>query len=551
MKTIPKILIVDDLLENLISLEAILDDLNVELIRAFSGQEALRLCSKEDFALVILDVQMPEMNGYETLELMRQRKKTKYLPVIFVSAIHRSDLNIIRGIETGAIDFIPKPIIPEILRGKVVVFLDLFRQRNKLNNLIIELEETNLNLKNAKNEAEEALRTKSRFLANMTHEIRTPLNGVIGLSRMLQKSDLNAEQQEWISVITASGENLLKIINDILDYSKNESGQIVLENINFEINGLLKNVFKLMKFKADESGLDFSYHLSKEIPSVVNGDPFRISQILMNLVNNAIKFTQKGHVKLIVELDDQTKGSIRILFKIKDTGIGISEEGKSLLFKEFSQAESSTSRKYRGTGLGLVISKNMVELMHGEIGVESELNKGSEFWFKLPLKEAQNIKNDDQVQVESVPKDLKILLAEDNIINQRVAILMLKQFGLKCDVAKDGMEAFNLYKSNDYELVLMDMQMPNVDGLQSTAMIRSHERDHSVVHPIYIVALTANAMAEDKYQCLQSGMNNYLCKPATEKEFRKILIEAGKHRESKLTIYNHNTVTAEDKVLII
>lgn len=534
MKTIPKILIVDDLLENLISLEAILDDLNVELIRAFSGQEALRLCSKEDFALVILDVQMPEMNGYETLELMRQRKKTKYLPVIFVSAIHRSDMNIIRGIETGAIDFIPKPIIPEILKGKVAVFLDLYRQRNKLNNLIIELEETNLNLKNAKNEAEEALRTKSRFLANMTHEIRTPLNGVIGLSRMLQKSELNAEQQEWISIITTSGENLLKIINDILDFSKNESGQIVLENIDFEINGLLKNVFKLMKFKADESGLDFSYHLSKDVPAIVNGDPFRISQILMNLVNNAIKFTQKGHVKLSVELDDQTKDSIRILFRIKDTGIGISEEGKSMLFKEFSQAESSTSRKYGGTGLGLVISKNMVELMHGEIGVESELNKGTEFWFKLSLKEAQNIKNENPVQADIVPKELKILLAEDNIINQRVAILMLKQFGLKCDVAKDGMDAFNLYKSNNYELVLMDMQMPNVDGMQSTAMIRSHEKEHSVDHPIYIVALTANAMAEDKYQCLQSGMNNYLCKPATEKEFRKILIEAGKHRDSKL-----------------
>jgi len=514
----------------------------VELIRAFSGQEALRLCSKEDFALVILDVQMPEMNGYETLELMRQRKKTKYLPVIFVSAIHRSDMNIIRGIETGAIDFIPKPIVPEILKGKVAVFLDLYRQRTKLNNLIIELEETNLNLKNAKNDAEEALRTKSRFLANMTHEIRTPLNGVIGLSRMLQKSDLNAEQQEWISIITTSGENLLKIINDILDFSKNESGQIVLENIDFEINGLLKNVFKLMKFKADENGLDFSYHLSKEVPAIVNGDPFRISQILMNLVNNAIKFTQKGHVKLIVELDDQTKDSIRILFRIKDTGIGISEEGKSLLFKEFSQAESSTSRKYGGTGLGLVISKNMVELMHGEIGMESEINKGSEFWFKLSLREAQNIKDETPIQTEVVPKDLKILLAEDNIINQRVAILMLKQFGLKCDVAKDGMEAFNLYKSKDYELVLMDMQMPNVDGMQSTAMIRTHEREHSIGHPIYIVALTANAMAEDKYQCLQSGMNNYLCKPATEKDFRKILIEAGKHRDSKLSITGDDAV---------
>ena len=541
MKTRPKILIVDDLLENLISLEAIFEDFEIDLVRAFSGQEALMLSMKEDFALVILDVQMPEMNGYETLELMRQRKKTKYLPVIFVSAIHQSEFNIIKGIETGAVDFIPKPIVPDILKGKVQVLLDLYHQRNKLNKLIIELEETNINLKNAKNEAEEASRTKSRFLANMTHEIRTPLNGVIGLSRMLQKTNLNSEQQEWLNIITTSGENLLKIINDILDFSKNESGQIILENIDFEIKGLLKNVFKLMKFKANENGIDFSYHLSKEVPAVLKGDPLRISQILMNLVNNAIKFTPQGNVKLSVELAGKSDNSFQVLFRITDSGIGISDEGKLLLFKEFSQTESSISRKYGGSGLGLAISKNLVDLMKGEIGVVSELNNGSEFWFKLSLKESQIIEDESTVQADTVPNDLKILLAEDNIINQKVAIIMLRQFGLKCDVAKDGMAAFIMCKTNNYDLVLMDMQMPNVDGLQSTAMIRTHESDHSVEHSLYIVALTANAMAEDQYQCLQSGMNNYLCKPPTEKDFRKILIEADKHRALKLKIKNHLT----------
>lgn len=173
--------------------------------------------------------------------------------------------------------------------------------------------------------------------------------------------------------------------------------------------------------------------------------------------------------------------------------------------------------------------------MHGEIGVESELNKGSEFWFKISLKESQITQDQIQVPVETVPKDLRILLAEDNIINQKVAILILKQFGLKCDVAKDGMEAFNLYKTNDYELVLMDMQMPNVDGLQSTEMIRTHEKDNSA-EPVYIVALTANAMAEDKQNCLQSGMNNFLSKPATEKEFRQVLVETGRRRGKKKII---------------
>ena len=524
----PKILIVDDLVENLIALEAILEDFDIDLFRAFSGEEALKHCLKEDFALAILDVQMPGMNGYETLEMMRQRKKTKYLPVIFVSAIHQSDLNIIRGIETGAVDFIPKPIIPDILKGKVQVFLDLYLQRKRLDYLLAEMEETNLNLKIAKCNAEVATRTKSMFLANMTHEIRTPLNGVIGLSKLLQKTPLNGDQLELLNIITTSGENLLQIINDILDFSKIESGQIQLENIDFELNSVLKNVFQLMKFKADENGIDFKYHLSNDIPAKLNGDPLRISQILMNLVNNAIKFTHKGHVEVSVGLVDQTGDSIRIIFRITDTGIGISDEGKLLLFKDFSQSAANISRKYGGTGLGLSISKNLVNLMGGEIGVNSVLNEGSEFWFRLLLKEANNKELETNDRIETVPQSLRILLAEDNIINQKVAKLTLKQFGLDCDVVSNGMDAFNLNKANNYDIILMDMQMPEIDGLQATTMIRAYEKEQFKNFPAYFVALTANAMAEDKHLCLLAGMNYFLSKPFSESELSQVLIEAGK-----------------------
>jgi CheY-like chemotaxis protein len=248
----------------------------------------------------------------------------------------------------------------------------------------------------------------------------------------------------------------------------------------------------------------------------------------MNLVNNAIKFTHHGHVELSAELLDKSGDSIRLLFRIKDTGIGISDDGKLLLFKDYSQSESNISRKYGGTGLGLSISKNLVNLMDGDIGVESTLNKGSEFWFNLPLKAAKINEIETLSQVESVPQNLKILLAEDNIINQKVAELTLKQFGLKCDVANDGMEAFNLFIKNNYELVLMDMQMPEVDGLQATEMIRTHENGNLRGSPAYIVALTANAMAEDKKQCLLAGMNNFLSKPFTEKGLSQILVDAGK-----------------------
>jgi len=241
----PKVLIVDDLIENLISLEMILESFDITLVRAMSGMEALRQTLNEDFALAILDVQMPGMDGYETLSLMRKRKRTKYLPVIFVSAIHQSDLHIIKGIETGAVDFIPKPIIPEILIGKVRIFLDLYFQKQKLNHLLKQLEKNNKQLDVQRIKAENATRTKAMFLANMSHEIRTPLNGIIGISKILdEETNLNQRQKELTEILSASGENLLNIVNNILDFSKIESGQIQLENIEFEISDVIFSIVK-------------------------------------------------------------------------------------------------------------------------------------------------------------------------------------------------------------------------------------------------------------------------------------------------------------------
>lgn len=529
--TNPKILLVDDLLENLISLEAILEDFEIDLVKAFSGEEALKLSLKEEYALVIMDVQMPEMNGYETLELMRSRKKTKYLPVIFVSAILHSDLHIIKGIETGAVDFIPKPIIPDILKGKVRIFLDLYLQRKKLNDLLSQMEEANLNLKIAKNKAEVATQTKSMFLANMSHEIRTPLNGVIGLSKLLKKTSLNNEQKELVDILTTSGENLLLIINDILDFSKIESGQIQLEIIDFDLRTLVNNVYQLMKFKARENGISLNCSVSDEIPAVLMGDPLRISQILMNLVNNAIKFTPEGSVDIHIEPIDRNEENTRLLFKVTDTGIGITKEGKELLFKEFSQTDTSISREYGGTGLGLAISKNLVILMNGEIGVHSEWGQGSEFWFRLPLKVNGHSQLHDKKEVRHISSNINILLAEDNKINQKVATLTLKQLGFDCDIANNGKEAFEMFEQNRYDLIFMDMQMPKMDGLQSTQMIREFEKNTFIKFPCYIVAITANAMNEDKQLCIQAGMNNFLIKPFSENDLRNILLEVVRHQE--------------------
>ncbi len=434
----PKILIVDDRIENLISLEAVLSGFDVTLVRALSGMEALRETLKEDFALAILDVQMPEMDGYETLSLMRKREKTKHLPVIFVSAIHQSDLHIIKGIETGAVDFIPKPIIPEILVGKVAVFLDLYNQQQKLNELLKKLEQNNKELEVQKNKAEEATRLRSMFLANMSHEIRTPLNGIIGTSRILEESDLGDEQTELARIITISGENLLNIINDILDFSKIEAGQIQLENIRFNLSEVICTIAKLFKIKADSKGISLHVNIDKNIPASLIGDPYRLNQIITNLVNNAIKFTEKGSVSITVQILEKKSEDIRLMLKVTDTGIGISEKGKKKLFKEFSQVDSSTTRKYGGTGLGLSICQNLVVILDGEIGVDSEVDKGSEFWVKLKYKYAAEDKISQQKGDNTIPANLKILYAEDNIINQRVTKFLLKKINTECDIAGNG-----------------------------------------------------------------------------------------------------------------
>jgi len=520
--TIPKILIVDDRVENLVSLEAVLSDFKVTFVRALSGMEALRETLKDDFALAILDVQMPEMDGYETLSLMRKRTKTRYLPVIFVSAIHQSDLHIIKGIETGAVDFIPKPIIPEILVGKVAVFLDLYLQKQKLNELLKKLEQNNKELEIQKSKAEEANRLKALFLANMSHEIRTPLNGIIGISKMLEESELNTEQTELSKIITSSGENLLNIISDILDFSKIEAGQIQLEEIQFSLHEIICTIVKLLRFKSDEKGVSLKANIDKNVPRTLVGDPYRLNQIITNLVNNAIKFTEEGSIRIVIDVLAEGSENVELIFKIIDTGIGISEEGKKRLFKEFSQADTSTTRKYGGTGLGLSICQNLVTLMNGEIGVESEINKGSEFWFKLKLGFTEDVQLNKPKVKSDIPENLKILYAEDNLVNQRITKFLLQKINANCDIASNGIEAFEMFKSNDYDLILMDMYMPEMGGIESTKLIREFEKA-TANKPVFIVAVTANAFSEDRVACLDAGMNDFLSKPFKEAELMKII----------------------------
>jgi two-component system, sensor histidine kinase len=525
----PKILLVDDLQENLISLEMILSDFEVDFVKATSGKEALRATIKDDFAMAILDVQMPGMDGYETLSLMRTRSKTKYLPVIFVSAIHQSDLHIIKGIESGAVDFIPKPIIPEILVGKVRVFLDLHQQKQELVNLLHRFDEQNAELKQQREIAQKANEAKSLYLAYMSHEIRTQLNGIIGLSKILGSTGLKPDQKELMDTIVVSGDTLLGIINEILDFSKVESGQVALDFNETDLRKLVDNIINLLAHKAHEKNIYLKSLVGEDVPRLVLADALRLNQIITNLVNNALKFTDAGGVTVSIKQVAAGEGKSNVRFEVMDTGIGIPTDIQGKLFNDYTQADVTTTRKYGGTGLGLAISKKLVSLMNGEIGVTSSPGEGSVFWFETSFKVKKQPGNIDRKEDKSAINDeISILVAEDNKANQMVIRHLLKNHNVKYDMVENGALAVDMIKSNTYQLVLMDMQMPEIDGLEATRLIRQYEKEMNLP-PVYIVAITANIMDEDKQRCFEAGMNDYLTKPFREHEFKQILTNIGRY----------------------
>ena len=637
------ILIVDDREENIIALEALLKRDDIRIFSTTSPNEALKIAWETHIAIALVDVQMPEMDGFELVEMLKSNPRTRDIMVIFVTAISKETKYAVKGLGTGAVDYLYKPLDPYITSAKVDSFVHLARsqaeiklkneelqrfaivvknsadiicaidaQTLRINNInpavenimgfkaaellgksIVDLSvdaqqqlfrkklgeiiKDNLNfavfelqfetfdkriiwvecrasyhnktiflnisdispqksyqeqLIKSKEDAEYGKKVKENFLANMSHELRTPVNGIIGITSLLLTTDVNEQQKNMLDLLETSSRSLLGVINDVLDISKIEAGKFNIVRTPNNIYDLIKSVFDLLKFRADESNIEFLLEIDHNVPQNLMVDSLRLNQILMNLLSNAIKFTPRGYVKLKVSVMQKHNDRVRLKYSVEDSGIGVPADRLNKIFDSFEQAEEDTGSKYGGTGLGLTIVKKLAELKGGELVVTSQLGRGSIFnfinWHTIAAKPTGKMSGKSD-KVLSPFNNISVLVAEDNMVNQFMLSKMLKNWNIDAEIVDNGRKAIDKLSAKNYDLILMDTHMPEMNGYEAAKTIRVDFEEPK--RSIPIISLSASSFGHEQEQALAAGMNDVLSKPFQpyqlhEKMSRLLKVEA-------------------------
>ncbi len=524
----PSVLIVDDEPDNFDVIEALLGDCGYDLHYAVDGRHAIDSLDIFQPDLLLLDVMMPNVDGLEVCQWMNDNPRWKFTPIVIVTALNSKE-DLARCLAAGADDFVSKPVNRLELRARINSMLRIKRQHDLLQTAIVEIEQ-------AKAAAEAATKAKSDFLAMMSHEIRTPITSVLGMTQLLATTPLTAQQQKYVQTTQVSGEMLLCTIDDILDFSKIESGQLALEQRPLDLHQLLQDIVDLLAPKASAQKLELTSTLTADVPQYIVSDVTRLRQVLLNLVNNAIKFTPTGSVTISCQTSLTAVGQHELHFSVTDTGIGIAAEDIDRLFQPFTQASISTTREYGGTGLGLTICRRLIEMMQGKIWIESNLGRGTTFHFTLVTAPSDAL-SAQLCQQRAVPlaatskqrqlgmaMPLSILIADDNQIARELAVAMFEQMGYTPDIVKNGLEVIAAVRAKFYDMLFLDLHMPELDGLATVKYLMKEWGNFGLTyHRPKIVAMTANALQGDREICLAAGMDDYVSKPVLVDTLERVL----------------------------